>query len=109
MLSLNKLNESLFDALDDYNLELNDELNDDDKLKNIKLKKIELDEEFCINCENNSIQNMKGELICSSCGYFSGIKIENGDIMDPRIANQVIPIDVVCPRILYYLNFHWGR
>ena len=78
MLSLNKLNESLFDALDDYNLELNDELNDDDKLKNIKLKKIELDEEFCINCETNSIQNMKGELICSSCGYFSGIKIDNG-------------------------------
>ena len=67
MLSLNNLNQSLFDALDEYN---KDETEEED------LKQI--DEDFCINCETHSIQNIKGELICSSCGYFSGIKIDNG-------------------------------
>lgn len=67
MLSLNNLNESLFDALDEYKGEQNAE----DEVKCI-------DEDFCTNCETHGIQNIKGELICSNCGYFSGIKIDSG-------------------------------
>ena len=66
MLSLNNLNQSLFDALEEYNK--------DETQQEIK----QLDEDFCINCETHAIQSIKGELICSNCGYFSGIKIDNG-------------------------------
>jgi transcription initiation factor TFIIB len=66
MLSLNNLNQSLFDALEEYNGEQNEP------------EIVGKDEDFCINCETHSIQSLKGELICSSCGFFSGIKIDNG-------------------------------
>ena len=67
MLSLNNLNQSLFDALEEYNRDEND--------ANLVRQ---IDEDFCTNCETHAIQNIKGELICSNCGYFSGIKIDNG-------------------------------
>lgn len=60
--SLSNLNESLFDEL---------------KKSNKKILK-EQDENFCINCELNTIQNIKGELICSNCGFFSGVNIDTG-------------------------------
>ena len=66
MLSLNSLNDSLFDALDEYKGEQNPEI--------VKTH----DEDFCTNCETSGIQNIRGELICSNCGYFSGIKIDSG-------------------------------
>ena len=65
MESLSNFNDSLFNALDEFKPTDKDELE-------------EKDEDFCINCEKNTIQNIKGELICSNCGYFSGINIDNG-------------------------------
>lgn len=65
MESLSNFNDSLFDALD--------EINQTDK-NDLKAR----EEDFCVNCEKNTIQNLKGELICSNCGYFSGINIDNG-------------------------------
>ena len=65
MESLSNFNDSLFNALDEF------KQNDKDDAK-------AYDEDFCINCEKNNIQNLKGELICSNCGFFSGINIDNG-------------------------------
>lgn len=66
MESLSNFNDALFNALDEFK----------SQGKNSTPK--EIDEDFCVNCEQNTIQNIKGELICSSCGIFSGIKIDNG-------------------------------
>ena len=65
MESLSNFNDSLFNALDEFKQIDKDDIE-------------ERDEDFCINCEKNTIQNLKGELICSNCGYFSGINIDNG-------------------------------
>ena len=65
MESLSNFNDSLFNALDEFKQTDKDDLE-------------EKEEDFCINCEKNTVQNLKGELICSNCGYFSGINIDNG-------------------------------
>ena len=65
MNSLNDSNDSLFSILEDYK-------------EKPTIKKNIHNDDFCSNCENNSIKNIKGEMICSSCGFFSGIKIDDG-------------------------------
>jgi len=82
MESLNDFDKELFDKelfdkelFDKELFDIIDEFKNKDKEKK-ELK--EIDDEFCINCNQNTIKNLKGELICSLCGYFSGIKIDNG-------------------------------
>jgi len=62
---LSNSNESLFNILNEFK-------------KKDKCVLVERDDDFCINCESNTIQNRKGELICNNCGYFSGINIDTG-------------------------------
>ena len=97
MESLNDLNESLFNALDEFK-------------QNEKEFIQERDENSCINCEKNTIQNLKGELICSNCGYFSGINIDNGAewrYYGSEDSKSSDPNRCGMPNsILFYLNSH---
>ncbi len=67
MESLSNFNDALFNALDEFK----SQGKDPNVIK-------EVDEDFCVNCEKNTVQNIRGELICRNCGIFSGIKIDNG-------------------------------
>ena len=69
-MSLNDFNKDLFDILK----ESLDRKND---TNNFKEEEVEVPDDYCLNCDSDSICNIKGELICTKCGFFKGINIEN--------------------------------
>ena len=62
-------------------LSLNDELFDILKKNNLKEETVAeeeiFDDSFCIACKENSVTNMKGQLVCMSCGHINGCNIDN--------------------------------
>jgi len=62
-------------------LSLNNELFDILKKNNLKEETDEeeeiFDDSFCTVCNENSITNMKGQLVCTSCGHINGYNIDN--------------------------------
>lgn len=74
-MSLNDFNEDLFDILKE-NLDRKNNTNDTNNTNDLK-EEVEVPDDYCLNCDSDSICNIKGELICTKCGFFKGINIEN--------------------------------
>ena len=62
---MDSLNDDLFDLLKKNNLKEN--------LDDCEQK----DENQCLSCKKNTLTNIKGQIICSSCGHIEGYNIDN--------------------------------